>query len=344
MEFSSKKWRMGIKQRADDFYENFLEIIRQSKENDIDFVILAGDIYDRSKPNPIITRIVLKELINLSNHKPIFVVPGNHDKSKFNKGLLFLNKNIFIFNKPETITLPIKNINLSITGIPFIRNKKLSTIEEMINNASSYQNIDFRILIMHELVESSTVGIQNFQFTKGMNDVVPLEMLDNRFDYIALGHVHKFQQIRNVSSPILYSGSIERTSVVEREETKGYVITKVNFDDYHSLVKINPVFSELLARSIVYQRIPLLTEAFYIETMNLVWQKIGKSLKSPLVYIRIQKFNDYDLYLSLKSDLKILKEKSLIFDFRITSPEFRQKINSFLSQKSSYERISQSNI
>ncbi|MHA1983935.1 MAG: metallophosphoesterase family protein [Candidatus Hodarchaeales archaeon] len=343
VDFSTKKWRMGIKQRADDFYENFLEIVRRSKEVDIDFVILAGDIYDRSKPNPIITQMVLKELIILSNYKPVFVVPGNHDKSKLSKGLLFLNKNFYIFNKPETLILSIKGVRIGITGIPFIRNNKLPTIEKIINNSSYNQNIDVRILIMHELVESSIVGIQNYQFTKQMNDVIPLDMIDNKFDYVALGHVHKFQKIQKILSPIYYSGSIERTSVVEREETKGYIITEVNFNNKRILIDVNPVFNELLARPMVYQKIPFLTDAYRSKIMNIVKQNIRTDQKSPLVYIRIQSFNNYKLYLSLKSELKALKEKSLIFEFRITSPEFRKKINTLFVQKRSAKSISKSN-
>ena len=116
-EFSVNKWKRKIPQRSDDFLENFIIIMDRALEDDIDFLIIAGDIFDRSKPNPIIRQIIIDKLVKLSSKKPILLIPGNHDKSKFHKGLLFLHKNLHIYNTPTIETIVIKDLKLSVSAV-----------------------------------------------------------------------------------------------------------------------------------------------------------------------------------------------------------------------------------
>ena len=333
IDFSVQKWRKNIYQRSDDFLDNFLIIINRSLKNDIDFIVLAGDIFNRSKPDPIIKRIVIDNIIKVSKIKPVLIIPGNHDKSRISAGLLFIHPNIRLYNKPTIETLSIKGLKLLITAIPFLRNEKLEIIEKFTNKSLKYNDKAFKICILHELVESCKVGIQNFEFTKTMKDVVPIAMLDDIYDYIALGHVHKFQKIAQAKTSMYFSGSVERTSIVEREEEKGYLFVKVLFNEDGSAKAVIPTFQILAARELIYFKFESLENFSFEHFIEEISQKLVNSTKSPLIMIRIINFDNYSLYKSIKSFLKSLKNKSEIFDFQITSPDFQRKIKSKVTQE-----------
>ena len=325
--FSLKKWKKNQWQRSDDFFNNFVRIINRSCENDIDFLLIAGDIYNRSQPNPAVTHEVLKQFMRLSNYKPVIIIPGNHDRSKLSIGLLYLKKNIHIFNKPKNLLIKIKGKNVLITGIPFIGNKSTKFFEE--NNkylnfrATSIEKTHIRILMLHELVESSKFGIHNFEFKKTMKGVIPLNLISDSFNYVALGHIHTYQKIKHKSKMIYYSGSIERTSVVERYEEKGFIIIEVNFQNNIYLNKILVKFCRLPSRPLIFYKLRDISE-FDINKFELDLMKIKKKYKlKSLVILRTKYSSNYQDYSSIKLYFTKLIKKKIIRNFSIFSEDFR---------------------
>ena len=132
-EFSTIKWKKNIAQRSDDFLDNFSLIIERSFRDDIDFLVIAGDIFNRSKPKPAIRQKIIDKIVKLSSKKPVLLIPGNHDKSKFSRGLLFLHKNLHIYNKPQNDKITINGLTISVTAIPFLKCNKMPTIQKLIN-------------------------------------------------------------------------------------------------------------------------------------------------------------------------------------------------------------------
>jgi exonuclease SbcD len=57
----------------------------------------------------------------------------------------------------------------------------------------------------------------------------PSEMfIDPRIDYVALGHIHKYQVLRQAQPTMLYAGSLERVDFGEEKEDKGFVHAKIS--------------------------------------------------------------------------------------------------------------------
>ena len=78
-------WHIGRKLQGIDLLldQQFVleNLIADIKKDNIDFIIIAGDLYDRSVPSKEAT-ILLQELLvelNIENNIPIFAISGNHD-------------------------------------------------------------------------------------------------------------------------------------------------------------------------------------------------------------------------------------------------------------------------
>jgi DNA repair exonuclease SbcCD nuclease subunit len=86
---------------------------------------------------------------------------------------------------------------------------------------------------MHQCVEGATVGPDNFTFTSG-EDVVRLQDVPSEFRAVLSGHIHRHQVLttdlrgRRLDVPVLYPGSIERTSIAEIDEPKGFMVAHVS--------------------------------------------------------------------------------------------------------------------
>ena len=179
---------------------------------------------------------------------PIIVVPGNHERSILPYSLLTQHKDIHIFTQPDNYIFEIpsnnkrekKIVKISISAFPNIRENLREKFNDIIHKEiipieklnSPKSDCDIKLLCMHQAIENSKV--YNYTFKYGY-DVVKLKDLEN-LDYncILSGHIHKYQ-VYNVkandksSTPIIYSGSTQRTSFQEMQEEKGFCI--LNFEE-----------------------------------------------------------------------------------------------------------------
>ncbi len=84
------------------------------------------------------------------------------------------------------------------------------------------QRSDLELLLVHHPFDGAQVGPGNFTFYN-REDTIALTPLLNEFDMVLAGHIHR-RQVRYVNNtPIVYSGSTERTSIAEIDEQKGFV-------------------------------------------------------------------------------------------------------------------------
>jgi exonuclease SbcD len=85
------------------------------------------------------------------------------------------------------------------------------------------------VLLAHLMTDRVNLGAERF-LAVGTGFTIPLSMLTrSEWDYVALGHVHKHQNLNpNNDPPIVYPGSIERVDFSEEEEEKGYVLIELN--------------------------------------------------------------------------------------------------------------------
>jgi exonuclease SbcD len=84
------------------------------------------------------------------------------------------------------------------------------------------------VLLAHLMADKASLGAERFLAVgKGFN--IPVSMLTRPcFDYVALGHVHKHQNLNASNNPpVIYPGSIERVDFSEEKEDKGFVLVNL---------------------------------------------------------------------------------------------------------------------
>ena len=80
---------------------------------------------------------------------------------------------------------------------------------------------------LHQCIEGATCGPGNFTFRFGA-DVIRITDLPRNVVVTLSGHIHRHQVLQPAGlPPIIYAGSIERTSFAEAPETKGYVVLEL---------------------------------------------------------------------------------------------------------------------
>jgi DNA repair exonuclease SbcCD nuclease subunit len=91
---------------------------------------------------------------------------------------------------------------------------------------------DVRLLCVHQCVEGATVGPANYTFTTAP-DVIRGADIPHGFMAVLAGHIHRHQVLQRdlrgqaLAAPVLYPGSIERTTFAEAGEDKGYLMVRV---------------------------------------------------------------------------------------------------------------------
>lgn len=185
------------KQYGERFFSVVKQILQKEvTEGDIDFVIHTGDFFNRSKPPPVIVDKALTPFSHIAQKIPIYFVPGNHERGKLPFGLINFQENIKIFQKPRSFILEKSNLKIKISGIPYIRHNANSqfwkSLDELIKSDREQRgkDFDFSILAIHQLISGSK--IENYTFKNSLNTLNFQKALLN-FDYIACGHVHRFQ-------------------------------------------------------------------------------------------------------------------------------------------------------
>lgn len=169
----------------------FNKIINYIKENNIEYLFIAGDLYE----NEYVKKSTIDYINNCFKEIPntrIYITPGNHDpylnNSYYNK--YEWNENVHIFTKLEKIESD--NINIYGYGFTDFYSRKVE-LPVLLDNSK------INILIMHADLDGSTKEVGEY------NPILETELKNTNFDYIALGHIHKNNFEEN--KKIIYPGS-----------------------------------------------------------------------------------------------------------------------------------------
>lgn len=224
--------RIHRRRRGPDFFTNFQHSLEPALRGEADFVVHGGDLLYRSKVPVRLVQMAFEPLCRVADHGiPVYLVPGNHERSQIPFRLLASHPNIHIFNRPRTFIYKGEDITLALAGFPYIRDEVRHRFPRILEQTDWRQvQADGYVLCMHQLVEGATVCIGTRDFTfRYQSDVIQAADIPEGITAVLSGHIHRFQiltrdlQGRPINAPILFPGSIERTSFSEKDEPKGYL-------------------------------------------------------------------------------------------------------------------------
>jgi len=213
--------------------------------NDIHLIVHSGDVFNVSSPK--INYIYeLQKVFSYAQEKGVefIVIAGNHDQAKTKSSLnvlkvfevfknvhIFVADGIFKYNDYEFLCIPSKH-NWS-----NVKESFANSLNELLNKTSSNK----RILVAHIPIlganESSTLDIEERSAETIDKDTIP-----DIFSYVALGHYHMMQKIRD---KMYYAGSSSQLNFNEEKEDKYFIDVLIDEDNNNFVfnpIKINPLF------------------------------------------------------------------------------------------------------
>lgn len=242
----------GIHSRLLDFKKSLDTCITYAIDQKVDLFVFAGDAYKTAHPSPTQQKLLMDSFMQLYKANiPVVITVGNHDNplsyGKANALDIFAHLPIdgyHVFAKPSLQTVQTKSGPVQIVGIPWPNRHNLTlnnpqyaqSVPELTRQISESlamiiqslaQQLDPKIpaiLVGHLTVSSGIFSGSEKRAVYGQDPILlPSQLAIKPFDYIALGHLHRFQNLNESGDiPIVYAGSIDRVDFGERKEDKGF--------------------------------------------------------------------------------------------------------------------------
>jgi exonuclease SbcD len=271
-------WHIGKKiyeqDRLDEhtrFLDWLLEIII---DRDVDVLLVSGDVFDSSMPPARATDLYYRFLFNLydKTRTHAVIIAGNHDSavrlvapSQFLKmARMHVVGGIRDPVKDCVVHLDIKGTTAAFAAVPYLNEGDIlphipleaeierslryrEAMKSIYNECLSGMDADIKVFMGHYFIQGATFEDSERLVQIGGIQPVRADDLPEDVDYIALGHLHRHQQVKVDGCPVMYPGSPLPLSFKEAKYDK-----KVLLVDFGTGVACNieevtvPVFRELV--------------------------------------------------------------------------------------------------
>jgi len=255
-------WHVGRtirgRSRSEEFADALREVVGIAREEAVDAVLLAGDVYDHRSPTPEADALVFEALVRLYEASiPVVAIPGNHDAASRLGALAQLLRPIGVVVVPRVV--PPSDGSLvevasrdgseiaQVACLPFVPERRFGDAAALFRATEAwYQSYaegmgrlieamcePFRpdrvnVLLGHLFTDGAIPGGGEHQITIGIEYAVSPSRLPATASYVALGHVHRPQAVRGAPSPTRYAGSLLQLDFGEREQTKSVAIVEAH--------------------------------------------------------------------------------------------------------------------
>jgi exonuclease SbcD len=253
--------RVDRRRRGHDFLANYAAALQPALAGDIDVVVHAGDVFDRSRIVPTLAYQAFEPLRRVADRGiPVFIVPGNHERSRLPHLRFASHPGVHVFDRPRTFHTEVRGTRIAIAGFPYESDVRTRFADLLLRTGWRSSDAALRLLCIHQCVEGATVGPVNYTFTTAA-DVARIRDVPSEFAAVFSGHIHRHQVLttdltrRPVSTPVLYPGSLERTTVAEIGEPKGFMVVRVGAGSATADARVTWEFRELPARPMIRREI-----------------------------------------------------------------------------------------
>ena len=246
----------GVSSRVVDFLHRMDDMIEYAGDGEVDLVIFAGDAFKTRSPNPTYQREFAYRIRDLSQMAPTVLLVGNHDLPINAAKAATIEiydtlavPGVWVAQDYEVKRMTTKRGDVIVGAAPYPIRARLMTYDGVAGMTIAQQDAELA-RTLHQLLENlsqqaddladdDTPRLLTGHFTVsgavwgsersvmlGRDVPVSLDALaDPRWDYVALGHIHKHQNLtrhREDVPPVVYSGSLERIDFGEEGDVKGF--------------------------------------------------------------------------------------------------------------------------
>jgi len=211
-------------ERRKDYLDAFQRAIDYATDpkNAIDVVLIVGDLFDMARPSADIVEFARRQLARLQQVGiPVIVAPGNHDgigmpESAYGNPTLSGLMRIVRSPRVEPFeTLMVNGEEVHIYGMAWDIQSK-----GPFDTFTKSERGGYHVALIHGTLLGSL-------FSEGHSREVPLDLEQlgkTGMDYIALGHIHKFQQKEIGRTVVVYPGTLEARRFTPGEEGDRFLV------------------------------------------------------------------------------------------------------------------------
>ena len=288
--------------------KSFEEAVDTLIENNVDYIFIAGDLFDSPNPDIYSLRFANKVLNKLvDKNTPIYLLGGNHDYSQMNNNLschpfdLLENPNIIkVYNHESMFGFDVNdsnNLPFTLTMIPYksMNYETFGRIYQPEICIDSNKNNKPNILMIHGCVDLNNMA-NNTNNDNVMQEYYLPKTVAMNYDFIICGHVHLPCIINNDNCKILTPGSLMPSNMANNYTFKPSVyIASIEADNNISI------------KSIHLQTPPNVLEIVTNDINHTLETIIDKYPYNDIVYIKYNgKIEDVDEGLYKKAFQKLL--------------------------------------
>ncbi len=248
----------GVRERFNDFSRAFWEIIDDAIERKVDFMVIAGDLFNKRAIDAQTLIHAIEGLRRLKDHGiAVIAIEGNHDRSYYRDGVSWLQflcyqdylkllSPIMQDGAPQmTPWLPATMLGcyvdlldgrLRVYGLPWQGAATARSLEAMAtalqvaHATETASGIEYRLLMMHTGVDGIVARVQ------GLPTMAQFQPLRACVDYLALGHVHKPYEF---DGWMYNPGSTETCGAEESQwEDRGYYYVQIDTDNPERIINM----------------------------------------------------------------------------------------------------------
>ncbi|MCX6072161.1 MAG: exonuclease SbcCD subunit D [Chloroflexi bacterium] len=241
----------GTSSRVSDFLERLDEVIDYALEHEADLAVFAGDAFKNREPDPTQQREFAQRIKRLADKVPTLLLVGNHDMpgmavkaSAVDIFQALAVPGVIVGHKSGRQEVATRRGPVFLAWMPYpMRNRLLAreenqgkTIDELEQGLrqtvadilgdlarEAAQHPMPRVLAGHFSVSEAKLGSERTVMLGRDVAVMTSTLTDPVWDYVALGHIHRHQDLNpGGAPPVVYSGSLERIDFGEEREEKGF--------------------------------------------------------------------------------------------------------------------------
>lgn len=253
------------------------QILKTADKEQVEAVLIAGDVYDKQVPSAEAVRLFDWFLTQLNSRKlPVFVIGGNHDSvERLSFGAQIMEESgVYLTQSYDGKVVPVRLEDeygpVNLWMLPFLKPamvKRFFSEQDIVTYQDALETVignmelnreERNLLIAHQFVTGAVTGGSEDSvevFVGGVENVDASVFAD--FDYVALGHIHRAQsaggeQIRYSGTPLKYSFSEIRheksVTIAELKEKGSLTVHQEPLKPLHDMREIRGSYEELVLR------------------------------------------------------------------------------------------------